>query len=130
MNTKALGALIKKETKNHSGVEGNWTFEQDGVRMTLVTDSNADRMRIVAPILDVDKLDRKDLLTLLEANFDRALDAKYTVYNGAVWSAYVHPLSPLTRAEFVSASKQVAALVNTYGTSYSSTGLVFGGGAP
>ena len=130
MDNSRLEVEIKKLSKKVSGGVGNWTFELDSAQITIVTDSRADRMRIVSPIIAVDNLDRNDLLTLLEANFDRALDAKYTIYDDVVWAAYVHPLSPLTKSEFKSAALQVAALRNNYGTSYSSSDVVFGGAAP
>lgn len=98
------------------------------VRPGVITDERADRMRIIAPIISTKDLSKDDLLNLLEANFDRALDAKYTVFEDAVWATFVHPLSTLTRQELVSAVKQVAALRNTYGSTYSSMDVVFGGG--
>lgn len=130
MDNTLLDAEIKQMSKSVTGGIGNWTFELDSASLTVITDSRADRMRIISPIIEVEKLDRKDLMTLLEANFDRALDAKYTVSNDLVWAAYVHPLSPLTKSEFKSAALQVAALRNNYGTSYSSTDVVFGAAAP
>ena len=40
----------------------------------------------------------------------------------------MHPLSTLTESDLQSAVKQVAALRTTYGTTYSSMDIVFGGG--
>ena len=129
MDNKRLDTLIRAMSKKVVGRTGGWTFHVDGVEVSVITDEKADRMRIVAAIASAKSLDRKELLVLLEANFDRALDAKYTVFNDVVWATFVHPLSPLTREEFISAAKQVAALHTTYGTSFSSMSIVFGGGA-
>jgi hypothetical protein len=127
MTNELMGKHLKSLSGNTlKGQKGQWSFTLNGVAMSVVTDSRADRMRIVSPIVSVDKLDRSDLLNLLEANFDRALDAKYTVFDGTVWAAFVHPLSPLTRGELVSAAKQVAALSNSFGTTFSSLDIVFG----
>ncbi len=42
-----------------------------------------------------------------------------------VCAAYIHPLSPLRPEEVYSALRQVAELVKTFGTTYSSGELVF-----
>ncbi len=47
----------------------------------------------------------------------------------AVYSIYLHPLESLSEAELRSAVSQVVMLVQTFGTTYSSAGIVFGGGA-
>ena len=67
--------------------------------LMVVTDERADRMRIMTPIQKFDAenpADRKLSAMLLAANFDRALDAKYAVNNGVLWSCFVHPLGSLT----------------------------------
>ena len=64
---------------------------------------------------------------MLRANFHSALDAKYSVYEGFVVSVFTHPLRELTESQLLDAMRQVAKLAETYGTTYSSTGLIFGG---
>lgn len=127
MDNVRLGESIKGLDKKMSGTSGRWSFEVDGVEMMVITDERADRMRIIAPIVSAEKLDRDALVMLLEANFDRALDPKYTIWQDVIWATYTHPLSPLTKAQFRSAAKQVAALKNTFGSTYSSMDIVFGG---
>jgi hypothetical protein len=85
-------------------------------------------MRIMTPVAEDDELSAKQVRTLLEANFDRALDARYALARGYVWSAFIHPLTALTEAEFVDGVHQVVTLAENYGTSYTSTDLVFQGG--
>ena len=75
---------------------------------------------------DLQLEDAELLWTLLCANFDRALDAKYAIHRGLLWSTFVHPLGELTAAEFESGLKQVYTLRATYGTTYTSTDMVFG----
>ena len=64
---------------------------------------------------------------MLEANFDKALDPKYSIYKGVVWSAFTHPLSELTVEQFKDALKQVVRLADNFGGSFTSTDFVFGG---
>jgi hypothetical protein len=94
----------------------------------VITDEQANRMRIMTPIIEEENLDGNDLKVLLEANFDRALDAKYSLYQGFLWSSFTHPLQELTVEQFKDALKQVATLADRYGDTYSSTDLVFGSG--
>ncbi|MFQ5670498.1 MAG: hypothetical protein ACE5HD_08280 [Acidobacteriota bacterium] len=108
------------------GGDGRWAFEYEGVQMLMISDEPHDRMRIIAPVVEAGDLPEKTLRVLMEANFDRALDAKYAIYRDTVWSTYVHPLGALTRGEFGSALRQVATLRKTYGGSFTSTDLVFG----
>ena len=64
----------------------------------------------------------------MEANFDRALDAKYAIANGVLWSVFAHPLKELTKEQTIDAFNQVRNLVYNYGSSYTSTDILFGGG--
>jgi len=108
-----------------SGRVMQWTVED--VEMVCIFDEASDRMRIVSPIVEVSSLDPKELYTLLEANFHSALDARYSVSNGIVFSTYIHPLSALNEKQLASAISQVKELNKTYGTTYSSGALQYGG---
>ena len=68
------------------------------------------------------------LLRLMQANFDSALDARYAIAQGALWSTFIHPLSSINDEDFVSGLGQTVNLVLTYGSSFASGGVVFGGG--
>lgn len=102
-------------------------YELDGLRIYLITDENANRMRLMSPVQEESKLTSDDLTTLMKANYDRALDAKYAISNGILWSVYAHPLKELTKEQLIDALYQVKNLVNNYGTTYTSTDFVFGG---
>lgn len=104
------------------------TFEVDETPVTLVFDVNADRMRLFSQVGPSDGLTRAQLLRLMQANFDSALDARYAVAAGQVWSTYMHPMVTLTQDDFVSAIAQTVTLVRTYGTTFSSGALSFGAG--
>jgi len=38
----------------------------------------------------------------MQANFDSALDARYAIAKGKLWSAFIHPLSELNEEQFFS----------------------------
>jgi hypothetical protein len=107
---------------------GKWKIVFMQRELFVITDEQANRMRIMTPIIEEENLDGNDLKVLLEANFDRALDAKYSLYQGFLWSSFTHPLQELTVEQFKDALKQVATLADRYGDTYSSTDLVFGSG--
>lgn len=126
MDVEALEAALRSRAKNVRGEDGGWDFELDGVHMACFTDKRFDRMRLVAPILSADDMTDAQRGAVLEANFHTALDARYGTSDGVLYSAFIHPLSTLTQAQFDSALQQVAGLVDTFGTSYSSGALIFG----
>lgn len=108
--------------------EGNMIhYKVDELQLFLIVDENANRMRLMAPVAEEGKLTEEDLKKLMESNFDRALDAKYALSNGILWSVYAHPLKELYKDQMIDAFNQVRNLVYNYGTSYSSTTMVFGG---
>jgi len=115
----------RTEVEQHQPGYVLFTFNQ--VQMAAISDVSHDRMRIIAPILSYDELDESAKDSIMEANFRSALDARYGVSNGVLYAAYIHPLSPLTEQELASAMSQVANLVLTYGESYSSGELIYGG---
>ena len=103
-------------------------FTVNQTRVTLVYDTTADRMRLVAPVRTLDEIEPEILIRLMQANFESALDARYAIARGVVWSTFIHPLSSLTAEEFGSGLGQTVNLVATFGGAYSSGAMVFGGG--
>ena len=98
------------------------------VQAIIVTDARADRMRILVPVRPAEGLTVADLERMMQANFDSALDARYAIARGTLWSAFIHPLSPLGKDELLSGLGQTANLAASYGGLYASGGLVFQGG--
>lgn len=98
------------------------------VPVTVIVDPRADRMRILVPISSADGLGEAELMRLLQANFDSALDARYAIANDRLWSTFIHPFSPLETAQLISGLAQTVTLAQTYGESYSSGAIMFGGG--
>ena len=103
-------------------------FTAGGVTVTLVYDINADRMRLASPVQAVEDIEPEIFLRMMQANFESALDARYAVAQGVVWSTFIHPLSSLSSEEFGSGVAQTVNLVTTFGDTYSSGAIVFGGG--
>ena len=108
--------------------ENSARFSVSGVPVILAYDLNADRMRIMAPAAEVPSLTEEDMMRLMQANFESALDARYAIASDIVWSTFIHPLSPLDNEEFASGLGQVVNLVLTYGETYNSGAIVYGGG--
>lgn len=127
MDFKKLKLVLAKEAVIVQESGNVVIYELNGVKIYLITDENANRMRLMAGIIETGELTKKDMSTLMEANYDRALDAKYAISDEVLWAVYVHPLQELYEKQIVDALYQVFALVKNYGTSYTSTDMIFGG---
>lgn len=128
MTTAAIGKLLDSYLTGLEGQDGFWRGMRDEVQIFVLSDDAHDRMRIMAPIGELKDIEPKVLQTLLEANYDRALDAKYAMRGREVWSVSVHPLATLAPDDFASFIEQVVRLVKNTGSTYASSDLVFGAG--
>ena len=128
MSNARLAELIKRIDNKAKGEPGHWQLVVDGKQVLVITDENANRMRIISPITNSDELTQPQLYRIMQANFDSALDARYAVAKEVLWSAFIHPLSSLSDREFLVGVGQVVNLVSSYGSSYSSGALIFRGG--
>ena len=124
-----MDKIFKKEATEVEGNLGGWQMLYGDRIIVVITDENANRMRIFTPVIEEEKMERKDMHKMLGANFHSALDAKYSLYNGFVISVFTHPLKELTDNQLIDAMRQVVTLANNYGTTFSSTGWVFGSGS-
>lgn len=111
-------------TLTPNGIE----FVIEDIPVLVVFALGADRMRAMVPIAGIDDVTPEEMLRLMQANFDTALDARYAVAQGRVWGVFLHPLSGLDREEFLSGLTQTVNLARTYGTLYSGGAAVFGSG--
>lgn len=100
----------------------------EDVPVLIVTDASADRMRAMTAIRSTDGLDPGEIARMMQANFDTALDARYAIAQGRLWSVFIHPLAALEKDELIAGIGQVVNLALTYGSTYSSGLLSFGGG--
>ena len=103
-------------------------FSIEGIPVMIVADAGANRMRAMVPIASAEGLGAQDLLRMMQANFDTALDARYAVANGRLWGVFIHPLGALEREQLISALVQTVNVARSYGQTYSSGAQVFGGG--
>lgn len=126
MNQEKLEKIIKDKAGTSEGANGQVLFTYDEIPMALLSDTNYDRMRIIAPIVKQEEVTQEQMYAVLDANFHSALDARYATSNGILYATFIHPLSPLTQDQVESALRQVAALVHNFGTSYSSGELIYG----
>lgn len=106
----------------------NWELSIDEAQILVVTDAVNNRMRIITPIAMADSVPPDGMLRLLQANFDTALDARYAIAQGLVWGTFIHPLDTLGTRDFASGLLQTKSLSDTYGSSFSSGALSYGGG--
>jgi len=128
MNNERLGALLQSLDPNLSGRPGNWVITFRDTSAQVLTAPEADRMRIMIPIADANDLDADVLYRMLQANYESALDARYAIAKGLVWSVFIHPLSPLTENQLLLSLAQTYNAAETYGTSFSGGLFQFGGG--
>jgi len=128
MDNKRLEALIKRVDESAQGQRGFWRFIVEGREVSVITDEKADRMRIIVPIAPAEQLSKERLTRMMQANFDSALDSRYSIAKGVLWAAFIHPLSALDDEEFLSGLGQSVNLALTYGQTYSSGAISFGGG--
>lgn len=127
MTTEKLVSIIQQEADTID-IQGNSArFVLNETMLICIYDSTANRMRIISPIVEREKLGEEELLNALVANFHSVLDVKYALSDEIVWSVYAHPLKELSEAQVVDAIQQVYAAALTFGGSYSSTDLVFPG---
>lgn len=127
MENKGIEKVIISMTDSIAGSPGAWSFKVGDMWMMCVTDANHNRMRIITPIIDIDEMNDGELEKCMEANFHSALDVKYCISDGILWSAFIHPLKELSPKQIEDAIQQVYTASATFGTIYTSTDLVFPG---
>ena len=128
MTAVRLGELILAVDEDAILDEPTWVLSLEGLEVIVVYDIDADRMRIIIPIGPATDIPQEELVRLMQANFDSALDARYAIAQDVLWGVFIHPLSELSDDEFLTALGETANIVLTYGTTYSSGLMIFGGG--
>ena len=126
MTNTSLLEIITKNGDSIQGNEGSWQFLYKESQLFCITDQKNNRMRIMTPITQSDVLDKELLLDTMTANFHSALDVRYAIANGFLWAAFIHPLRELSPNEVESALSQVHLAAKTFGSTFSSTELIFG----
>lgn len=126
MTTATIDKILDQYLTELDGRPGFWRGIRDEVQLFVLSDDSHDRMRIMAPIGELEEIEPELLQVLLQANYDRALDARYAMRGKEVWSVSVHPLATLAPDDFASFLDQVVRLVKNTGTSFASSELMFG----
>lgn len=127
MNNERLDSLIRDCAEVREGKLGFWNADYRDRLVMVITDESHNRMRIITPVVEITEVSEEIWMLALRANFDRALDARYAVNGEYLWSVYIHPFNQLSDAQFLDALDQVVTLADNFGTSFSSSDLVFGG---
>ncbi len=128
MTLDRIDELVRRIDADAIRNGSSWQINYRDMPIYVIGDANADRIRIMSPVSNAAILSEGQLLRLMQANFESALDARYAIAQGALWSAFIHPLSVLDEREFFSGMGQTMSLVVTYGTTFSSGALTFSGG--
>lgn len=127
MNAEKLLEILQQEADTLKTGGNSYHFLVKDVMLICVFDEGANRMRIVSPIVEREKIGEEELLNALVANFHSALDVKYALSDEVIWSVFIHPLKQLSEEQVVDAIKQVYTAAITFGSSYSSTNIIFPG---
>ena len=128
MTLDAMGEVIARLDPAVERAGPAFRFTIEDVPVLIVSDPRADRMRAMVPIRSAEGLSDADLMRMMQANFDSALDARYAVAEGRVWAVFIHPLSPLREDQLISGIGQTVNAALTYGTLFSSGEVQFGRG--
>ncbi len=128
MSLEGMHTILERLDDELQNQNGTWQLTIADVPVVVVTDAANNRMRIMIAIRKADTLTPEDLTRIMQANFDSALDARYAIAKGILWSTFIHPLSTLHDRQLIEAIGQTVNLARTYGSSYSSGLLLFGGG--
>ena len=128
MTAAHIGEIISSVSDSiQTNGSSTWQFLYKDRLIICITDENANRMRIISPIIEREKLEEEQILNSLVANFHTALDVKYAISDEILWSVFTHPLKELTDHQVEDAISQVYYANLTFGVSYSSTTLTFPG---
>jgi len=130
MTQSQMAGIVGELAGEYEGTPNNIQFVYNEVVMALISNEEMNRMRIIAPITEVDNLSDDHIKAAMVSNFHLALDARYAIGNGVMYATYIHPLKELTKSQLESAIRQVSTLRLTFGTSYTSGELRYGGRNP
>ncbi len=126
MTQSRLAEIVKNLVEETQGSGNVLVFAFEDVSITMVSDGAANRMRLIAPVIEADMLTEQQVAATLVSNYHLALDARYAIGDGVLVSTFIHPLAELTESQLLSAIRQVASLKRTFGTTYSSGELSYG----
>ncbi|GAA3656225.1 hypothetical protein [Flavivirga jejuensis] len=127
MTNEKLQDIYSAVSDSIQGRSGSWQFYIKDIPFMSITDTNHNRMRIISPIADSNSLNDALIKAALVANFHTALDVKYAVSDGILWSVFIHPLKELSEDQVKDAVSQVYYAHVNFGSTFASTSLTFPG---
>lgn len=125
MTLSKLEKVLQKVSSNVIINQQKWSFSIENVSFIVVADSLHNRMRIISPIMKSSGLTEELKTASLIANFHTALDIKYAISDDFIWAAFIHPLKELSEEQIMNAISQVYYGNVNFGTTFSSTSLIF-----
>ena len=128
MTPVRMAEIITKFDEDAEVESNRISFKVRDRDMLLVFDASADRMRILSGIYQASAVPEEIHERLLQANFDAVLDSRYAIANDVVWSVFIHRISSLTEQDLKSGIAQTFTAAETFGSTYTSGAIVFGGG--
>lgn len=129
MTLQVMGTIIKRlDMQAKIRRPGVWQFRIGKSPVIIITDQKANRMRIMVPVRKAQGLTLEELQRIGQANFDTALDSRYALAKNVLWAVFIHPLSELHQRQFIKGIGQTVNLALTYGKTYNSGLLTYGGG--
>lgn len=128
MTSRRMTEVVKNFDSKSKASDNRIVFKVREREILIVFDNDADRMRIITPIMQAGAVPAEIHERMLQANFDAVLDSRYAIANDVVWSVFIHRLSSLNEDDLLSGIAQTYAAAETFGTTYTSGVIVFGGG--
>lgn len=125
MTVVKLDFILNKVSPTIQKNNSRWSFQINDVNFIVVADTTYNRMRIISPIVETSQLSEELKTASLIANFHTALDIKYAISGNILWAAFIHPLKELSEEQVKDAITQVYYGNVNFGTTFSSTPLVF-----
>ena len=126
MTLDAMDRIVRATAPDAERQGSVWAFVYLDEPVLIITDVNSNRMRVVSPVIEAADVSDEQWVSMFVANFHSALDARYAVSEGVVYSLFLHPFGSLTEADLRSAISQVVVLSKTFGSTYNSSALSFG----
>ncbi|HIF94535.1 MAG: hypothetical protein ABGX04_14970 [Myxococcales bacterium] len=122
MTQSRLETLFGDEVDAIVGPPGAIQTRMDGVPLFLLSDEENDRMKLIAQIASASNFEGSVFGLLIQANFDRTLDARYAISDGVIFAVFQHPISSLTPGLIRSAVSQVLNLAENFNSTYAAGG--------
>ena len=107
MTPTKLGTMLETISDSIVNKSSQWQFIIKNTPFIAIADSTHNRMRIMSPIIQSDKLSENLKTASLMANFHTALDVKYAISDDILWSVFIHPLKELSEKQVIDAVAQV-----------------------